>query len=63
MAAGQDAGFTKRHPALRTSKGTIQLRPEDAAGIPDDEISGLVPLPSAPGSPAIPLDGPTETFS
>ncbi|MEY9968604.1 uncharacterized protein YdhG (YjbR/CyaY superfamily) [Streptacidiphilus sp. MAP12-16] len=39
---GRDAGFTERHPALRTSKGTIQLRPEDAAGIPDDELRDLV---------------------
>jgi uncharacterized protein YdhG (YjbR/CyaY superfamily) len=36
------AGFTSRHPALMTSKGTIQLRPEDAAGIPDDELRDLV---------------------
>ena len=35
-------GFTSRHPALRTSKGTIQLRPEDAAGIPDGELRDLV---------------------
>lgn len=39
---GRDAGFTARHPALRTSKGTIQLRPEDAAGIADDELSSLI---------------------
>jgi uncharacterized protein YdhG (YjbR/CyaY superfamily) len=39
---GQEAGFTERHPELRTSKGTIQLRPEDAAGITDDEFSDLV---------------------
>lgn len=36
------AGFASRHPALRTSKGTIQLRPEDAAGIPDDELRDLI---------------------
>ena len=30
----RDAGFTARHPELRTSKGTIQLRPESAAGHP-----------------------------
>jgi uncharacterized protein YdhG (YjbR/CyaY superfamily) len=34
--------FTSRHPALKTSKGTIQLRPEDAVGIPDDELRDLV---------------------
>ena len=39
---GQDGGFTSRHPELRTSKGTIQVRPEDAAGIPDDEFRDLV---------------------
>jgi uncharacterized protein YdhG (YjbR/CyaY superfamily) len=39
---GGDAGFTARHPTLKTSKGTIQLRPEDAAGIPDEELTGLV---------------------
>jgi uncharacterized protein YdhG (YjbR/CyaY superfamily) len=38
----RDAGFTSRHPELKTSKGTIQLRPEDAAGIPDDEFRDLV---------------------
>jgi uncharacterized protein YdhG (YjbR/CyaY superfamily) len=37
----RDAGFAARHAALRTSKGTIQLRPEDAAGIPDDEFRDL----------------------
>jgi len=35
-------GFTARHPALKTSKGTIQLRPGDAAGITDDELLDLV---------------------
>jgi uncharacterized protein YdhG (YjbR/CyaY superfamily) len=39
---GLDSGFTARHPELRTSKGTIRLRPEDAAGIPDDELYDLV---------------------
>ena len=39
---GRDAGFTARHPDLKTSKGTIRLRPEDAAAIPDDELRGLV---------------------
>lgn len=38
---GRDAGFTARHPELNTSKGTIQLRPDDAAGIPDDEFRDL----------------------
>ncbi|HEY3241479.1 MAG TPA: DUF1801 domain-containing protein [Acidimicrobiia bacterium] len=39
---GRDAGFTARHPELRTSKGTIQLRPDAAAGIPDDELRDLI---------------------
>ena len=37
-----DAGFTARHPDLKTGRGTIQLRPEDAAGISDDELSTLI---------------------
>jgi uncharacterized protein YdhG (YjbR/CyaY superfamily) len=37
-----DAGFTARHPALKSGKATIQLRPEDAAGIPDDEFRDLI---------------------
>jgi hypothetical protein len=37
-----DAGFTARHSELKTSTGTIRLRPEDAAGIPDDEFRELV---------------------
>jgi uncharacterized protein YdhG (YjbR/CyaY superfamily) len=45
---GRDAGFTARHPALRTSKGTIQLRPEDAVGIGDDELRDLVRAALAP---------------
>jgi uncharacterized protein YdhG (YjbR/CyaY superfamily) len=39
---GRAAGFTARHPELKTSKGTIRLRPGDAAGIPDEELSDLV---------------------
>ena len=39
---GRDAGFTARHPELKTSRGTIQLRPHDAAGIPDEELRDLV---------------------
>jgi uncharacterized protein YdhG (YjbR/CyaY superfamily) len=38
----RDGGFTARHPELKTSKGTIRLRPEDAAGITDDELRDLV---------------------
>lgn len=39
---GRDDGFTSRHPALKTSKGTLRLSPEDAAAISDDELSDLV---------------------
>jgi uncharacterized protein YdhG (YjbR/CyaY superfamily) len=33
-----DAGLLERHPQLRTGKGTIQLTPEAAAAIADDEL-------------------------
>ncbi len=46
---GRDAGFTARHPELKTSTGTIRLRPEDAAGIPDEEFSDLVRSALDPG--------------
>jgi hypothetical protein len=36
-----DGGFVARHPALKTSTGTIRLRPEDAAAISDEEFLGL----------------------
>jgi uncharacterized protein YdhG (YjbR/CyaY superfamily) len=39
---GRETDFTARHPELKTSKGTIQLRPGDAAGITDDELLDLV---------------------
>jgi uncharacterized protein YdhG (YjbR/CyaY superfamily) len=39
---GRDGGFTARHPELKTSKGTIQLRPDDAAAIGDDDFRDLV---------------------
>jgi uncharacterized protein YdhG (YjbR/CyaY superfamily) len=39
---GRDAGFLARRPELKTGRGTVQLRPEDAAGIPDDELRDLV---------------------
>lgn len=34
--------FISRHPALKTSKGTLQLRPDDAAVLTDDELGDLV---------------------
>ncbi len=39
---GRDDTFTARHPELKTGRGTIQLRPDAAAGIPDDELRDLV---------------------
>ena len=39
---GNDAGFTARHRELLTGKATIKLRPQDAAGIADDEFLGLI---------------------
>ena len=38
----RDGGFIARHPELKSSKGTIRLRPQDAAAIADDELLGLV---------------------
>jgi hypothetical protein len=38
---GRDAGFAARHAELRAGKTTIQLRPQDAAGISDDEFRDL----------------------
>jgi uncharacterized protein YdhG (YjbR/CyaY superfamily) len=38
---GRDGGFTARHPELKTSTGTIRLRPDDAAAIGDDELREL----------------------
>jgi uncharacterized protein YdhG (YjbR/CyaY superfamily) len=46
--ADRDAGFTARHPELVTGKGTIQLRPDDAAGIPGEEFLALARAALAP---------------
>ena len=34
--------FAARHRELRTSKGTIRLRPQDATELSDDELAELV---------------------
>jgi uncharacterized protein YdhG (YjbR/CyaY superfamily) len=34
--------FVARHPGTRTSTGTIQVRPADAAEMPDSELAILV---------------------
>jgi hypothetical protein len=39
---GRDGGFIARHPELKTSTGTVRLRPVDAADISDDELRDLV---------------------
>jgi uncharacterized protein YdhG (YjbR/CyaY superfamily) len=39
---GRDGGFVDRHPELKKSKGTIQLRPETAHAVTDDELRDLV---------------------
>jgi uncharacterized protein YdhG (YjbR/CyaY superfamily) len=39
---GRADAFIARHPALKTSKGTIQLRADNAAAITDDELRSLV---------------------
>ena len=39
---GTEADVVARHPGLKTSKGTIQIRPEDAASLSDDELLELV---------------------
>lgn len=38
----RDGGFSVRHPELAAGKGTIKLRPQDAARIPDEEFRDLV---------------------
>jgi len=46
---GGEAGFAARHPGLIKSKGTIHLRPKDAAAISDDELRELVGAALDPG--------------
>ena len=42
VSPSRDGGFSARHPELAAGKGTIKLRPADAAGIPDSELQDLV---------------------
>ena len=37
----RDGGFSARHPELAKGKGTIKLRPQDAAAIDDAEFEDL----------------------
>jgi uncharacterized protein YdhG (YjbR/CyaY superfamily) len=45
----RDAGFSSRHPELKAGKATIRLRPQDAAGIGDDELREFVGATLNPG--------------
>ena len=42
VSPNRDGGFSARHPELAAGKGTIKLRPGDAARIPDAELQDLV---------------------
>ncbi len=39
---GADGGFVERHPGLRSGKGTIRIRPQDATALSDEELSALI---------------------
>ncbi len=47
---GEDDGFLDRHAELKASTGTIRLRPDEAAAIPDEELVGF--FQASLGSPA-----------
>jgi uncharacterized protein YdhG (YjbR/CyaY superfamily) len=47
--ADHDAGFSARHPELKAAKATIRLRPQDAAGIGDDELRDFLRATLDPG--------------
>jgi uncharacterized protein YdhG (YjbR/CyaY superfamily) len=49
----RDGGFTERHPDLRTGKGTIRLRPQDAAALADGELLALVSAALDEGRPGV----------
>lgn len=42
VSPNRDGGFSARHPELAAGKGTIKLRPEDAAGLTDAELQDLI---------------------
>jgi uncharacterized protein YdhG (YjbR/CyaY superfamily) len=42
VSPNRDGGFSARHPELAAGKGTIKLRPADAAGVPDAEFKDLI---------------------
>jgi hypothetical protein len=42
VSPNRDGGFSARHPELAAGKGTIKLKPAQAAFIPDAELQDLV---------------------
>jgi uncharacterized protein YdhG (YjbR/CyaY superfamily) len=42
VSPSRDGGFSARHPELAAGKGTLKLRPADAARIPDAEFQDLI---------------------
>jgi uncharacterized protein YdhG (YjbR/CyaY superfamily) len=42
VSPNRDGGFSARHPELAAGKGTIKLRPQDAAGLTDAELQDLI---------------------
>ena len=42
VSPNRDGGFSARHPNLAAGKGTLKLRPADAAAIPDAEFQDLI---------------------
>jgi Domain of unknown function (DU1801) len=42
VSPNRDGGFSARHPELASGKGTIKLRPADAARISDAEFQDLI---------------------
>ena len=41
VSPNRDGGFSARHPELASGRGTLKLRPADAAGVPDAEFQDL----------------------
>ena len=41
VGEGRDAGFIARHPELKTTKGTLQLRPREADKLSDGELRDM----------------------
>ena len=42
VSPNRDGGFSARHPELAAGKGTIKLKPAQAATIPDAELQDLI---------------------